>query len=313
MSVTPDNYIVMCCIFINIMLMFRNMTLSDLPQPPHANKISGPDSIPEPRHGNPIPQDVLARIAMTEAQACHEAVAEPDPGLVAKYRAFDTAFGPFSGGTIYHPCCAYDSSPSKAFGDDNRVVYVDQSEPDIAALRAAGQGAHVADAKTFNPGPVDVLIMLNPAIEASGPTSHVKPGGFVLANNYHGTASELRETPEFELVGIIHDRTEDGSAVVDTDHPEQHWQKVENDEEFRASPEYSAIKMQVKMATGKEISDLASYQAIIQDIMEKHPDARVDDGYLFWNENGAIKIMPFSLPPKKGHVDDFYVFRRKLV
>lgn len=82
--------------------------------------------------------------------------------LVAQYKLFATAV---TGNreVIYHPCSAEDMSPSAAF-PDSRVIYVDMDEQAIKALQVAGQEAYHASATEFNPGPIDLLIMLNPII-----------------------------------------------------------------------------------------------------------------------------------------------------
>jgi hypothetical protein len=253
----------------------------------------------------------LAAIALPNLIKKREIVAEPRSDLVAKYNAFDEYFGPVTG-IVYHPSCANDSSPSEVFaGADNRVVYVDLSNDSVIALQQAGLEAHAADANTFNPGPVDLLILLNPAIGNENVAAHVKPGSYVLANDYHANASDFYHSDEYELMGIIHDRTEGDKAIVDTENPEQYWELAETDEEFRASAEYLAISKMTEMATGIKNISLTEYKVLIEKIKTEHTDAHEMDGCLMWTEDGMSKIMFVGMPRKKGHQDDFFVFRKK--
>src|SRR5262249_38291120 len=146
-----------------------------------------------------------------------EAVAHPD--LVAKYQAFQDTLRPATD-VVYYPCSGNDCSPSAAF-PDSRVVYAEYGDQsamqNVAALQAAGAEAHYADARTFDPGPTDVVILLNPTIKPDGPMASLKAGGYAVVNDYHGSATNLhRRTDDFALVGILHNRTEDGAAVLDT-------------------------------------------------------------------------------------------------
>lgn len=175
------------------------------------------------------------------------------------------------------------------------------------ALREAGFDAQTADATKFDPGPVDVLIMLNPAINPDVPASRVKPGGYALANDYHGTATKLLKNSTFELVGIIHNRTANGAAVLDTEDPQDYWMPAETDEAFRASTGYRGIGYMTQEFTGTTEPSLEQYRDAIIEAVEK-PGAYEMDGYI-WYERGT-RMVPCGLPPKKGHMDDFFVFRK---
>jgi hypothetical protein len=253
----------------------------------------------------------------TMADTDRNLISPETKSLAKRYVAFDRAFGPISG-TVYYPACATDVAPSVAFAekDDVHVIYADIDSGSITKLQSAGYDAHEVDAKTFQVSPnepsVDLLILLNPAISSEGPTAQVKSGGYALVNNYHGTANDLHKDPRFELLGIISDDAEGGDAIVDTEHPEQHWEAVENDEQFRNSSEYKGICMMVQMATNEDTRDLslAKYGELIAGVRSANPSALEDDGYLFWFEGGTQHIMPTTLPRKKGGMDDTYVFRR---
>ena len=248
--------------------------------------------------------------------ATPEVVVQPRPDLVAKYRAFEDTLHP-AVDTVYHPCGANDTSPSEAF-PNSRVIYVEwdqsQGEDSVSAktvekLKADGQEAYFADANEFDPGPVDVVILLNPAIKSEGPVSHVKEGGYALVNDYHGNASQLHEMEDFDLVGILHTRTPDHSPVLDTVTPEAYWEEVETNEEFQNSPGYQGIALMTQSETGTATPTLAQYKAALARIKREYPDAMSMDGVLIYGP--GLKLFPIVLPHKKGHMDDLFVFRRK--
>jgi len=243
---------------------------------------------------------------------------QPKPSLVEKYSAFRDALNP-NVDVVYHPCCSTDSSPSAAF-PDSRVIYVDwdpsESEDSMSAktvekLKKAGLEAYFADANIFDPGPVDVVILRNPGIESYGPIADLKPGGYAIVNDYHLNATQLHRMDEFELVGILHDRTPDHAPILDTENPEQYWQTVETDEELQCAVVYDGIGILARNETGTTTPTLQQLKDAIDRIKAEYPDAIEEAGALIY-DNGT-KVFPSNLPPKKGQLDDFFVFRRKIM
>ncbi|MDQ5943530.1 MAG: hypothetical protein QG675_298 [Patescibacteria group bacterium] len=248
----------------------------------------------------------------------NEIVPHPRPDLVAAYRVIQDRLQPDTG-IIYHPCNADDISPSVAF-PKSRVIYVEWdsqvvegslAHKNVVALKAAGQEAYFADARVFNPGIVDIVILRNPIIASDGPVSHLKSGGYALVNDYHGNASELyKKDDEFELIGIVHSRTPNKEPILDTASPELYWERVETDEELQATPDYPGLVIMTKPQTGTERLTLEIWQATLNRLREEYPDAKSMDGMLVYGSPN-LRFFPESLPHKKGHMDDIFVFRRK--
>ena len=238
--------------------------------------------------------------------------------LVAKYSLFKNSVG-FQKGTIYHPCGATDVSPSEAF-PDSRVIYADINDKSMLALRDTGYEAHIVDALTFNPGPVDVLILLNPAIQPDVPASFVKEGGYILSNDYvhHRTATMLRGL-DCELIAIIHN-TEKG-LVFDRDHPEEYWQEIETDEEFKKAPlcigvvTYDFAKKIVGMIIGEQENILKGYMYIIDKIQNQKlagvSDVEDSISEINLTYKGKLLVLPTGIPRKKATGDDIFVFQKK--
>ena len=255
--------------------------------------------------------------------------AEPRPDLVAKYSLFRERFKP-KADVVYHPCGDNDVSPSVAF-PDSRVVYVDIDDKSIEALKKGGFEAHAASALEFDPGDVDILIMLNPTIPPDVPSSHVVGNGFVLSNDYHGTASSLHRNEEYQLRAIV--RTPKGEFVWDTENLEDYWKEIDSEEEFQNAPfdwgaaNYAMAVPVVEAVTGKKENVLAEYKKIIAMAREEQRQKNAQtlaehtelaefmgdpdkEDVLMFNHGGRQFVLATTLPRKKGTVDDIFVFQK---
>ena len=257
--------------------------------------------------------------------------AEPRPDLVAKYLLFVEKLNP-EADVVYHPCGANDVSPSVAF-PDSRVVYVDIDEKPVGVLKKGGFEAHVASALEFDPGDVDILIMLNPEISPDVPSSHVVKGGYVLCNDYHGTAFSLHRDRKYGFRAVI--RKSPGQELIfDTESLGDYWKSINTEEEFRNAPfdwgaaNYATATPIVEAVTGKRENVLAKYKEIVEMAREQqrqenarmlaeHPgmaefisDPAQEDVLIFRHEDRQFVLFT-KLPRKKGTVDDIFVFQKQ--
>ena len=254
--------------------------------------------------------------------------AGPRPDLVAKYLLFKDTLNPKSD-VVYYPCSAHDTSPSAAF-PDSRVIYVDLDKTSIREIEKKGLEAHVASALEFNPGNVDILIILNPQIPPDVPCSFVVENGYVLSNNYHTTADKIHQNGDFKACGIIR-YLEDGELTFDVDNIEECWREIETDEEFKNVPpsfgsvSYDVAFSIVRSITGKTENILEEYKKILaiarkeQDIktekfLREHPGASKNDietkGVILFEYKGQQFVLNERIPKKKGTADDIFVFQR---
>jgi len=250
---------------------------------------------------------------------------------VAKYVLFKDQLKP-KDDVIYHPCGAYDVSPSTAF-PNSRVVYADIDIKAVNALKQAGFEAHAASALEFNLGEVDILILRNPQISPTVPASHVREDGYVLSNDYHGTATALNSDGQFQLQALIR-TTPDNELLFDTENLDDCWQEIDSDKEFMSSPfiwgtaNYRSAAKAVKAVTGKEENVLSEYKKIIEVALEQrrqqnaqdlaeHPEwaetmTNSDDpDTLVYNYGGQQFMLINIFPRKKGTADDVFVFQKQ--
>lgn len=234
--------------------------------------------------------------------------------LVRGFTLIQSALTP-AAGVVYYPACGYDRSPSGAW-PASRVIYADIDRRAIAALQKANLKAVRADALTYDPGPVDILVMLNPAIHPRVPSEFVQPGGLVICNDYHGTATELRKLSGFELLGLV--RTDERRRVVfDRTQPEQYWDEVQTDEELQNAPmswggvDYDTAARIVALATGKTSNVVAEYRRIRTSARAARPNSPVDKP--LWFEIKGETFLLSRLPGKKGTADSLFVFRKFVV
>lgn len=257
--------------------------------------------------------------------------AEAHADLVAKYSLFREKLNP-KADLVYHPCGANDVSPSIAF-PNSRVVYVDIDEKSVDALKRGGFEAHTASALEFDPGNVDILILLNPQIPPNIPASHVVKNGFILSNDYHGTASTLHHSSDQYQIRAMVRTLRGGELILDTKNLEDYWKEIDTEEEFKNAPfdwgaaNYEAAVTVVEAVTGKKENILAEYKKIIATareelrqknakILEEQPQMadfinNADEAYaLMFKHNEKEFFLATTFPKKKGTVDDIFVFQK---
>lgn len=234
------------------------------------------------------------------------------PNLVSVYQKIQDQFVTKLE-AVYYPCGNVDISPSVAF-PDSHVIYAETEESVVKKLKEEGYDAHLADANTFNPGPVDLLIMINPTISPEGPAFFVKKGGVVVCNNYHSTADHLHSNDDFDIVGVI----KMGDSVeqfVYTENLNLCWQEVNSEEEFKLAPfsfgvdNYDSVCNVVRDRFGDTSDLIKKYKDIIKEEQQELGD---EDGglYSFNISRGAPIILTGRLPRKIGTVDDIFVFSK---
>ena len=111
------------------------------------------------------------------------------------YRKFASEYGmPTS---VLYPCCGYDISPSEVFPS---VIYVDTDSLVVEALRNAGKEAYCSDICDFQlSADVDLLLVMNPQLDASYLAAKIKKG-YVISNNYNHSAEQLGRDKNLEFI-----------------------------------------------------------------------------------------------------------------
>lgn len=123
--------------------------------------------------------------------------------LVAQYAVFSERFGVPK--RVFYPCSHLDISPISGF-PDSEVLIIERDSDVAGVMKREGieQFVH-GDALTHEAStPYDLAIILNPSVNAVGLTKNLGSRGFVMANNYHNSTSQLIESGGFEPRGTIY-------------------------------------------------------------------------------------------------------------
>lgn len=253
---------------------------------------------------------------------------DESPRLVASYQTFQRELNPQTN-LVYYPASGADISASKGF-PNSRVIYVDIEPKTVAALKKAGYEAYEQSALEYRPeNPVDILILQNPSIPPDVPSQYVAEGGYVLCNDYHATATDLRGNQDFELVGIIKKQGDQGDSnyVLDRENPDDYWKSVELDEELKRMDvrTYEQVAEHVQKIFGVDQNITQEYRKLLYLIRDKPDQAEellisklgVSSVFFLGGSevvmmypDGRSSILP-SLPRKKGHMDDTFVFKKR--
>lgn len=298
------------------------------------------ESAPQPEAGT-FRDGTLEETPFPNKNERREQKPESSPDLVESYQAFVEALKPHAK-VVYYPSNGYDVSPSEAF-PDSRVVYVDIDKQAVQTLQKSGFEAKWASAAGPVPGKpkipefaiplqADVLILLNPVIPYEIPAKKLASDGYILCNDYHGTATAVHKDSEFKIQGILRTNPETKKKFLDTENPEQYWEEVDSEEAFKNAPmtwgavNYTTAASIVEKVTGKTENILEEYKKLVATAQseahekkkkrdEEHPEfAFLDHGTdeaVTYTHNGKMFILNARLPKKKGTVDDIVVFRKE--
>lgn len=109
-----------------------------------------------------------------------------------------------SDATIIYPGSAADVQLAKVFGET--VIHVDPDAASMDALRRHGLVAISARVEDYLPSltrPIDVLFSYNAGIPGEDIRSMIRPGGYLIANNWHEAANAIGGDRSFDIVAAI--------------------------------------------------------------------------------------------------------------
>jgi hypothetical protein len=168
-----------------------------------------------------------------------EKVGAPETRIKA-FSIFSEAFKPTLH-TIYYPGSNIDISPSKTTSfQGNRIIYVDRDRSAIQSLQRKGYDAHVGNARVFDPGEVNLLLLFN--FYANKPLKHVVKNGYVICNQHwkEKAFTKIFKKKDFEFVGVL----VDANGVIRLD--------TESLENYSAAPNYNRGKAENLFVFRKE-------------------------------------------------------------
>ncbi|MBM3227936.1 hypothetical protein FJZ27_03700 [Candidatus Peribacteria bacterium] len=222
--------------------------------------------------------------------------------------------------SILYPCCGTDVTPSSVF-PEAKVTYVDVDQNAIGALKSEGYQAFCArvpsgrsekdslsqhEAPLFTPETnPDLLILLNPQISPNDVISWVRDRGYVICNNYHGTADEMSVQGAFSPIArfdISNDSIDDGSLAG-------YFTLLSTDEEYRArDPEaYREIQRFVYGRFRTLFPKIFNLGNAIPQYLARAKGCHEMFGSIFIEG----RTLPKPMRVKPSNVDDLFLFQKK--
>jgi len=108
---------------------------------------------------------------------------------------------------VLYPGCDTDVTVADVFGKDT-VDHLDLNNDSMATLKKEGYRVFACNSEKYQSAePYDLIVFWNSGSTPGSLLEQIKPGGYVLANNYHGSANIISENLGFELIaGFDNDR-----------------------------------------------------------------------------------------------------------
>ncbi len=139
---------------------------------------------------------------------------------------------------VYYPGSNTDISPSKTGSlATAEIIYLDDNKRVVKALKKAQLHAVLGKAEAYNPGSIDLLLLLN--FYADEPLTHVVSGGIVICNEWWKAASKLKKNNGYILVGLLRRESDTKPVYLDEDNPEDYFKEVGTREEWNRISPYS--------------------------------------------------------------------------
>lgn len=181
---------------------------------------------------------------------------------------------------VYYPCSNVDITPSAAF-PRSTVIYVDQEEGVINSLKTSVKDTLASKPHEFIKADAtshkleklaDLTILMNPVIAPYKPAEQTAVGGYVIANDWHSSATNLKAHPAFELAAVVVTGKGNVKYEVSKDNLQNYLKEVETDEELKKmSPEtFKHYLNVVQKVTGKTENIVAEYKKLYEAVKQKY-------------------------------------------
>jgi hypothetical protein len=199
---------------------------------------------------------------MIENEAALDVFGDTEDEFVSKLRELKEVLDIKDGAAVIYPGSSSHLGVARVFGREH-VVHVDPDKRAALALDEAGCTVVQAGIEDYHPEkPADVMVALNsygsPSEAMVG--SLIKPGGWIITNNYTEWAHEISELPGVKLEAVVlpYYSSPDAKIVTGSEIPE---------DATDISTEYLKISRSGKIEAGtKEDHNIANQAA-------RHPDA----------------------------------------
>ena len=111
-------------------------------------------------------------------------------GSIRMYREFARVFG--EPRSVFYPACYVDASPIRGF-PNSEVILLDRDDFAAQVMQNAGIPLLHMPIEQYHGKKHDLIILFNQMFHPSLAIPFLERGGKIIANNYHHTASDLRD------------------------------------------------------------------------------------------------------------------------
>jgi len=187
---------------------------------------------------------------------------------------------------IVYPGCSTDISPSQIFS--GRIIYVDTYKPAVKTLKKAGLEVYHQDATQYEPDEqIDIVISRRYGVLQNHAKllDKLRDGGYILTDGAYEQQDDILHNTQLELIGVLRKDYTSSAFVLDRESPEDYFNEVETDEEFKqvsalfdGSEQGINIKLVsfkqaagvVYEVTGKEDNILVEFRKIVDQVKEEN-------------------------------------------
>ena len=163
-------------------------------------------------HDNHAEDELIASILDRSSQSAGEVYGDEDEGFADSLRQLTERFDIHPEAVLY-PGSSKHAGVGRVFGQD-KVVHVDPDTNAMEVMASHGYAVQAGRLEDYLPErQFDLIISYNAGtLEPPELERLLVPGGYVIANNWHGSANNLSFDGHFRLLGAVLPSIHDGTV-----------------------------------------------------------------------------------------------------
>lgn len=182
--------------------IIKNDALQEQPQEIDINSVK--ERLKKLGHEQPVISDDYISSRLQELnKAAEETKPYHNEVLLKVFNEVKTTLHLPENPAVLYPGSSVDTTVAESFGKEN-VLHLDLNTESIKILLGEGYRAIAGDTQEItSDNQFDLVVLWNSGVTPDSILNLVKGGGYVLANNHHGSANIVATNIEFELIGGI--------------------------------------------------------------------------------------------------------------